>query len=54
MRESVGTPHPVLATAARHLIDAGGKRIRPCWSCWPHSSARGGMRGSPPRRWLSS
>jgi geranylgeranyl pyrophosphate synthase len=29
MRESVGTPHPVLATAARHLIDAGGKRIRP-------------------------
>ena len=29
IREAVSTPHPVLADAARHLIDAGGKRIRP-------------------------
>jgi heptaprenyl diphosphate synthase len=29
MREAVGGPHPVLATAARHLIDAGGNRMCP-------------------------
>jgi heptaprenyl diphosphate synthase len=29
IREAVSTPHRVLAGASRHLIDAGGKRLRP-------------------------
>ena len=29
LREVVGTAHPLLDTAARHLIAAGGKRVRP-------------------------
>ena len=29
LREAASTPNEVLAEASRHLIDAGGKRLRP-------------------------
>ncbi|MFI5053302.1 MAG: polyprenyl synthetase family protein [Acidimicrobiia bacterium] len=49
LRESVRTPDPFLAEVATHLIDAGGKRLRPTLTlCAAYASAGKDASGSTP------